>query len=133
MNQEKKCATDVLRENTDNILRCLDQSLIRSHLYQLKVLTVDEYAHLCSLPSSTANEVLFIMITKKGVYGFQQFMIALQRTSENPGHLEILEALTVDLKHAESCSRSAANILHGLLPISRTTSLDHYPTTDTTD
>ena len=123
---------NVLVDNIEIILKHLDQKLIRPLLYKLRVLTDEEYERLCNLSISDANEVLFTMIKKKGVTGFQQFMIALKDTSENPGHYDILEALKMGLiqNQFRSRSMSAAQILHALPSSLTSHSLDQYPTAD---
>ena len=111
----------VLIDNFSNILGHMDNRAIRHVLYQLRALTEEECVALGTLPPAEANERLFFIIKTKGINGFQQFMIALQKTSEdNPGHRDILDALTMDLKLAQFHSRSAIQIL-GALPSSSST------------
>lgn len=121
---------NILLDHIDIILRQLDQKLIRPVLIKLRVIDIDEYEHLCSLSISDANEALFIMIRKKGVIGFQKFLVALEKTSENPGHHDILNDLKMDLKLARSRSMSAAQILHALPSSSTSHSLDQFPIGD---
>ena len=130
LNKERESAMNILLDHIDIILQQLDQKLIRPVLIKLRVIDIDEYDHLCSLSISDANEALFIMIKKKGVIGFQQFLVALEKTSENPGHRDILNYLKMDLKLAGSRSRSATQILHALPSSSTSHSLDQYPTAD---
>ena len=123
---------NVLVDNIEIILKHPDQKLIRPQLYKLRVLTDEEYECLCSLPISDANEALFIMIKKKGVTGFQQFMIALKDTSENPGHHDILEALKMGpiQNQFRSHSMGAVQVFHALPSSSTSHSLDQYATAD---
>lgn len=110
----------VLVDNFNNIRKHLDNSAIRGELFVQRALTSEECKALVdSATVSDANERLFFIIQKGGVSGFKQFMIALQKTSEEyPGHRDILEALRTDLKLAQtsSHSRSATHILGELPP-----------------
>ena len=88
----------ILVDNFTCILNHLDQKQIRPVLFEQRALSDGEYERLVSLSTSDGNEQLFFMIKKKGIKGFQQFMIALEKTSGNSiGHHEILETLKASL------------------------------------
>lgn len=109
-----------LKKNLNTIRKHLDNRAIRGELYQLHVLTDDEYQSLFnSATMADANEKLFFIVSKGGVNGFKQFMIALQKTcDECPGHRDILEVLKRDLQLAQHYSHSATYILSALPPLS---------------
>ena len=109
-----------LQKNLNTIRKHLDNHAIRGELYQLHALTDDEYKSLFnSATMSEANEKLFFIVSKGGVNGFKQFMIALQKTcDEYPGHRDILEDLKRDLQLVQRYSQSATHILSALPPLS---------------
>lgn len=115
--QERKSAMSVLTDNFINICTHLDNSAIRRQLVQLRALTLEESKTLLdSANMSEANERLVHLIQKGGVDGFKQFMIALEKTSDDyPGHRDILSNLKADLKYVQPHSGSATNILCSLL------------------
>lgn len=105
----------VLNDNIDIILRYLDNQAVRSKLYRDKVLTDDEYSRLIMLSARESNEFLVLRVKKKGVFGLEKFMMALEETShEYPGHRDVLEALIASLQHVQLHSYSAVQILHSL-------------------
>ena len=111
----------VLIDNFNNIRKHLDNSAIRGELVQLRALTTEEAKSLLdSANMSDANERLIYILKKGGVNGFKQFMIALEKTSEEyQGHREILQELKDDLKQVEPHSRSATHILGSISPFNR--------------
>lgn len=120
LNLERASAMTALQNNFNTIRKQLDNSAIRGELYQLHALTCDECQSLLnSATMSDANERLIFIISKGGVNGFKQFMIALQKTrDEYPGNRDILEDLKRDLQLAQHYSHSATYILSALPPSS---------------
>ena len=109
-----------LQKNFNTIRKHLDNHAIRGELYQLHALTDDEYQSLSnSATMADANDKLFFIVSKNGVNGFKQFMIALHKTcDECPSHRDILEDLKRDLQLAQRYSHSATYILSALPPFS---------------
>jgi len=103
---------NILVDNFTCILNHLDQKQIRPALFEQRALSDSEYEKLLSLSTSEGNEQLFFMIKKKGIKGFEQFMVALEKTSENNiGHREILETLRASLTLQQQQLSYAAQIL----------------------
>ena len=118
MNFEKKNAMEVLTSNYDNICQQLTNRVIRRALIQQRGLTIEQGQALmdyASVSESDANERLIQMIEKGGVNGFRQFMIALQKTSEeHQGHQDLLLRMVSELNHLRPYSRSASDILNSM-------------------
>ena len=123
IDEEKRSAMTVLIQNYNNIRTHLDNSTMRGELVQRRALTPDQAKDLLDCTASVANEKLFWFVVNGGVSGFEQFMQALAKTSEDhQGHRQILNDLRLDLKQVQSHSRSATHILRSLHPRNTTCS-----------